>query len=163
MSVSYCRMVLRVHPELPKRLATIQERLYDETHLEYAFAAIVRGLIDLGLTQVEGVPNLAILFMGARIKRGRKPGGKVPTAVVPLDLRQGDMDLEYEDIHNNALEPQPKKEVVARLRVRRRRPLRDTTLLGPRREVDEEEDEDTDPGMELDDDDTEDEAPEGTS
>ena len=157
MSPAYCRMVLRVHPELPERLATIQDRLYDETHLEYAFAAIVRGLIDLGLTQVEGVPNLAILFMGARIKRGRKPGGKVPTAVVPLDLRQGDMDLEYEDIHNNALEPQPKREVVARLRVRRRRPLRDTTLLGPRR--DKNEDEDTDPGMDIDDEDTADSDP----
>ena len=162
MSPAYCRMVLRVHPELPERLATIQDRLYDETHLEYAFAAIVRGLIDLGLTQVEGVPNLAILFMGARIKRGRKPGGKVPTAVVPLDLRQGDMDLEYEDIHNNALEPQPKREVVARLRVRRRRPLRDTTLLGPRRDEDEDEDDDTDPGMDIDDEDTADSDPESS-
>ena len=164
MSPAYCRMVLRVHPELPERLAMIQDRLYDETHLEYAFAAIVRGLIDLGITQTEGVPNLAILFMGARIKRGRKPGGKVPTAVVPLDLRQGDMDLEYEDIHNNALEPQPKREVVARLRIRRRRPLRDTTLLGPRRDKDEDEDEDddTDPGMDIDDEDTADSDPESS-
>ena len=70
------------------------------------------------------------------------------------------MDLEYEDIHNNALEPQPKREVVARLRVRRRRPLRDTTLLGPRRDKDE--DDDTDPGMDIDDEDTADSDPESS-
>ncbi|MEO5731900.1 MAG: hypothetical protein ABI134_29675 [Byssovorax sp.] len=134
----------------------IQEHLYDETHLEYSFAAIVRGLIDLGLIQVEGVPNLAVLFMGCRLKRGRKPGGKVSTAVVPLDLRQGDMDLEYEDIHNDALGPQPKKEVVARERTRRRRrPIRNVALL-------EADDEDTDPGMDLDDADTADGEPESS-
>ena len=71
MSASHCRMVLRIPRELPERLATIQDRLYDETHQEYAFAAIVRGLIDLGLTQVEGVPCLAVMFMGCRLKRGR--------------------------------------------------------------------------------------------
>ena len=69
------------------------------------------------------------------------------------------MDLEYEDIHNDALEPQPKKEVVARQRLRRRRPLNDVALLGTRREQDE--DEDTDPGMDLDDADTADKEPEG--
>jgi hypothetical protein len=157
VSTSHCRIVLRAHPELPERLATIQEHLYEETHLEYAFAAIMRGLIALGLNQIEGAPNLAVLFMGARVKRGRKPGGKVPTAVVPLDLTQGEIDLEYEDEHNNALGPQPKKEVVARQRVRRRRPLRDAALLGPRRA----EEDDTDPGMDLDDADTADGEPDG--
>jgi hypothetical protein len=147
-------MVLRVHPELPERLAMIQEHLYQETRLEYGYAAIVRGLINLGLTQIEGVPNLAVLFMGARVKRGRKPGGKVPAAVVPLDLTQCDMDLEYEDVHNDALGPQPKKEVVSRRRARRRRsPIRDAGLLEPKPLKHDEED-DTDPGMDLEDDDT---------
>ena len=159
MTLSYCRMVLRVHPELPERLTMIQAHLFDETRIEYSYAAIMRGLINLGLAQVEGAPNLAVLFIGARVKRGRKPGGKVATAAVPLDLSQGEMDLEYEDEHHDALGPQPKKEVVARERVRRRRPLRDTTLLGPRRDKDDDED-NTDPGMSLDDDDTADEEPE---
>jgi hypothetical protein len=143
-------MVLRVHSELPERLSMIQEHLFDETRIEYSYAAIMRGLINLGLTQVEGAPDLAVLFIGARVKRGRKPGGKVATAVVPLDFTQGEMDLEYEDDHNDALGPQPKQAVVARQRVRRRRPLRDATLLGPRRD----EDDDTDPGMGPDDADT---------
>ena len=66
------------------------------------------------------------------------------------------MDLEYEDEHNDALGPQPKKEVVARERTRRRRrPIRNVALL-------EDEDEDTDPGMDLDDADTADEGPEST-
>jgi hypothetical protein len=102
-------MVLRVPPELPERLTMIQQHLYEETRIEYSYSAIMRGLINLGLTQVEGAPNLAVLFMGARVKRGRKPGSKVATAVVPLDLTQGEMDLEFEDDHNNALGPQPKK------------------------------------------------------
>ena len=151
MSVSYCRMVLRVPPELPQRLTAIQTHLFDETRIEYSYAAIMRGLIALGLTQVEGAPNLAVLFMGARVKRGRKPGGKVATAVVPLDLTKGEMDLEFEDEHHDALRP---REVVARQRVRRRRPLRDAALLGPR-------DDDTDPGMDLDDADTADGEPDG--
>ena len=156
-------MVVRVPPELAERLATIQDRLYDETHQEYAFAAIVRGLIDLGLAQVEHVPCLAVMFMGCRLKRGRKPGGKISTAVVPLDLSQGDMDLEYEDEHNDALGPQPKKEVVARERTRRRRrPIRNVALLEDEDEDGEDDDEDTDPGMDLDDADTADEGPVST-
>jgi len=38
-------MVLRVHPELPERLTMIQQHLYEETRLEYSYAAIIRGLI----------------------------------------------------------------------------------------------------------------------
>ena len=152
MSTSHCRMVVRVPRDLPERLTMIQEHLFEETRLEYSYSAIMRGLINLGLTQVEGAPNLAVLFMGARVKRGRKPGGKVPTAVVPLDLTKGEMDLEYEDDHHDALRP---RDVVARQRVRRRRPLRDATLLGSRR------DDDTDPGMDLDDADTADGEPDG--
>lgn len=121
----------------------------------------MRGLIALGLNQVEAAPNLAVLFIGARVKRGRKPGGKVATAVVPLDLSQGDMDLEYEDEHHDALRP---REVVARQRVRRRRsPIRDAGLLEPKpaKRDEGDEDENTDPGMDLDDADTADEEPDG--
>ena len=97
MSVKYCRMVLRVPPDLPERLTRIQEHLHDETRLEYPYAAIVRGLIDLGLNQIEGTPYRAVLFAGCRVKRGRKPGSRLPTVVVPLDLTKGEMDLEFED------------------------------------------------------------------
>ncbi len=76
MSARYCRMVVRVDPELPERLTMIQERLYDETRIEYAYAAIVRGLISLGLNQVEGAPNLMVLFIGARVKRGESLAGE---------------------------------------------------------------------------------------
>ena len=156
MSTSHCRMVVRVSRDLPERLTMIQEHLFEETRLEYSYSAIMRGLINLGLTQVEGAPNLAVLFMGARVKRGRKPGGKVPTAVVPLDLTKGEMDLEYEDDHHDALGPQPKQEVVARERARRhRRPIRNVALL-------EAEEEDTDPGMDLDGADTADGEPEAS-
>ncbi len=151
MSTSHCRMVVRVPCDLPERLTAIQTHLFEETRLEYSYSAIMRGLISLGLAQVEGAPNLAVLFMGCRGKRGRKPGGKVATAVVPLDLSQGEMDLEYEDEHNNALGPQPKQEVVARERARRRRRAPKPTKRG--------EDDDTDPGMDLDDADTADGEP----
>ena len=154
MSASHCRMVVRVPRDLPERLTAIQAHLFDETRIEYSYAAIVRGLIALGLNQIEGAPRLAVLFMGCRVKRGRKPGGKVATAVVPLDLTKGEMDLEYEDEHNNALGPQPKQEVVARERARRRRRAPKPTKRG--------EDDDTDPGMDLDDADTADEEPDGS-
>ena len=165
MSASYCRMVVRVPPELPERLAMIQEHLFDETRIEYPYAAIVRGLIELGLNQIEGAPRLAVVFAGCRIKRGRKPGSKVATTVVPLDLTQGEVDLEFEDEHHDDRLPKPSKEVVARQRVRRRRsPLRDAALLEPKppKPDDDDEDEPTDPGMDLDDADTADGEPEGT-
>lgn len=170
MSDRYCKMIVRVHPELPARLLTMQERLFQETLHEYSNAAIVRGLINLGLIQVEGAPNLAPLFVGARVKRGRKPGGKVATTVAKLDLTDEpdeDMDLEYEDEFNAGLLPKPKEEVVARERMRRRRhPLRDAAKRAAKptkraEEEDEEEDDDdpTDPGMDLDNADTADGEP----
>lgn len=68
------RMVLRVSPELQEDLITISERLFDETRLEYSYAAIVRGLISLGLASLAGKANLAVEFAGARVPRGRKRG-----------------------------------------------------------------------------------------
>ncbi len=88
MSARLIRMVLRVPSELPERLTTIATHLYDETRLEYSFAAIVRGLIAIGLEKIDGAPSLAVEFAGARVARGRKAGsGHVePT----IDLTQGD-------------------------------------------------------------------------
>lgn len=149
MTATYCRMVVRVHPDLSDRLTAVQTHLFDETRLEYSYSAIVRGLIDLGLTQIEGAPRLAVLFAGCRIKRGRKPGWRAATGVKSLDLSaepDDDMVLEFEDEHNDALRP---KEVVARQRTRRRRSLlRDAALLDHR-------------PVTLDDDDTADEEPDG--
>ena len=70
------RMVLRVSPELQEDLITISERLFDETRLEYSYAAIIRGLIALGLASIDGKANLAVEFAGARVPRGRKRGDR---------------------------------------------------------------------------------------
>ncbi len=68
------RMVLRVSPELQEDLINISERLFDETKLEYSYAAIIRGLISLGLASIAGKASLAVAFTGARVPRGRKGG-----------------------------------------------------------------------------------------
>ena len=68
------RMVLRVSPELQEDLISISERLFDETKLEYSYAAIVRGLISLGLATIRGKASLAVEFAGERVPRGRKGG-----------------------------------------------------------------------------------------
>ena len=68
------RMVLRVSPELQEDLINISERLYDETRLEYSYAAIIRGLISLGLASIAGKQTLAVEFAGCRVPRGRKRG-----------------------------------------------------------------------------------------
>lgn len=68
------RMVLRVSPELQEDLINISERLFDETRLEYSYAAIIRGLISLGLASLAGKASLAVEFAGARVPRGRKRG-----------------------------------------------------------------------------------------
>ncbi len=64
---------------------------------------------------------------------------------MPLDLTQGEIDLEFEDQHAEGILPKPKKEVVARAQTRRRRrPLRDAGLLEPKPALDVGlEDEDT--------------------
>ena len=68
-------MVLRVSSELQEDLISISERLFDETRLEYSYAAIIRGLISLGLASIAGKASLAVEFAGARVPRGRKRGG----------------------------------------------------------------------------------------
>ena len=67
-------MVLRVSPELQEDLITLSERLYDETRLEYSYAAILRGLIALGLASIANKASLAVEFAGTRVPRGRKRG-----------------------------------------------------------------------------------------
>jgi hypothetical protein len=67
-------MVLRVSPDLQENLISLSERLYDETRLEYSYAAIIRGLIALGLAAIVGKTSLAVAFAGARVPRGRKRG-----------------------------------------------------------------------------------------
>jgi hypothetical protein len=67
-------MVLRVAPELQQDLIGISERLFDETRLEFSYAAIIRGLISLGLAAIAGKASLAVEFAGARVPRGRKRG-----------------------------------------------------------------------------------------
>jgi hypothetical protein len=52
----------------------ISERLFDETRQEYSYAAILRGLIALGLASIAGKTSLAVEFAGARVPRGRKRG-----------------------------------------------------------------------------------------
>jgi hypothetical protein len=66
------RMVLRVSPALQEDLITISERLFVETRIEYSYAAIIRGLITLGLASIAGKASLAVEFAGTRIPRGRK-------------------------------------------------------------------------------------------
>ena len=67
-------MVLRVSPALQNDLTKIGERLFRETRIEYPCAAIVRGLIRLGLASIAGKASLAVEFAGTRIPRGRKRG-----------------------------------------------------------------------------------------
>jgi hypothetical protein len=69
-------MVLRVDRDLRGMLKSIADRLFTETAHDYSYAAIVRGLIGLGLIVVADAPKLAPLFVGVRIARGRKKGAR---------------------------------------------------------------------------------------
>src|SRR5690242_3098640 len=68
------RMVLRVSLALEEDSSTISEYLFDETRIEYPNAAIIRGLITLGLAAIAGKASLADEFAGTRLPRGRKRG-----------------------------------------------------------------------------------------
>jgi hypothetical protein len=69
-------MVIRVEPALHEALSKIAEQLLSETRSEYSCSAVTRGLIALGLVAVADVRLLAPLFLGARVKRGRKRGSR---------------------------------------------------------------------------------------
>jgi hypothetical protein len=77
------RMIVRADPGLHAGLARIAERLFSETQLEYSRAAVFRGLIAIGLAAVTDAPHLAPLFRGARLKRGRKSGGRPASPDTP--------------------------------------------------------------------------------
>ena len=74
------RMIVRVDPALHEALTKLAERLFSETRSEYSRSAVTRGLIALGLVAVADARLLAPLFLGARVKRGRKRG---PLAASP--------------------------------------------------------------------------------
>ena len=86
-------MIVRVDPGLHDALARIAERLFSETQLEYSRAAVFRGLIAVGLTAVTDAPRIAPLFLGARLKRGRRPGGRPISPDAPTEV---DCDFEEE-------------------------------------------------------------------
>jgi hypothetical protein len=73
-------MIVRVDPALNEALTKLAERLFAETRSEYSRSAVTRGLIALSLVAVADVRLLAPLFLGARVKRGRKRG---PLAASP--------------------------------------------------------------------------------
>jgi hypothetical protein len=79
------RLIVRVDPSLHEVLARIAKRLFSETRFEYSRAAIFRGLIAIGLAAVADTPRLAPLFVGARLKRGRKPGSRAALPAARAD------------------------------------------------------------------------------
>jgi hypothetical protein len=70
-------MVLRVDRSLDAQVDVIAERLFQETRDDYPRAAVVRGLIVLGLAAVARNDVLTPLFVGVRIARGRKKGDRI--------------------------------------------------------------------------------------
>jgi hypothetical protein len=118
VSAPLVRMVVRVHASLGEDLRSLSERLFDETRIEYSYAAIVRGLLALGLEKLKGKTRLAVEFVGARVSRGRKAGAR-RSSVVDLDLSKDDddLDLEFEDKHHDDIK---RKVVVARGRIKTR-------------------------------------------
>lgn len=66
------RLVIRVDRNLGVQLDVIANQLFMETAYDHSRAAVVRGLVALGLVVVEGAPHLAPLFANVRIARGRK-------------------------------------------------------------------------------------------
>lgn len=73
------RLVVRIDPALNIALADLTARLFEETRVEHSHAAIVRGLVAIGLASIADAKILAPLFVGARIPRGRKRGTRSRT------------------------------------------------------------------------------------
>jgi hypothetical protein len=66
------RKVLRVPAEMIGDVKAVQARLFEETKQAYSAAAIVRGLVTIGLEALRDRRALAAAFAGARVPRGRK-------------------------------------------------------------------------------------------
>jgi molybdopterin-guanine dinucleotide biosynthesis protein A len=71
-------MVIRIPPGLDETLTDLAGRLFDETERNHPLAAVVRGLIAIGLTVANDTPKIAPLFVGVLIARGRKKGARRP-------------------------------------------------------------------------------------
>ena len=76
MTPRFVRMVLRVGVDLDAQVDVIAERLFQETRDDYPRAAVVRGLIAIGLAAVARNDVLTPHFVGARLTRGRKKGAR---------------------------------------------------------------------------------------
>jgi hypothetical protein len=80
------RAVFRLPPELRAEIAAVALRLRVETGVEHSAAAVVRGVLVLGLASLVGRESLAPAFIGARLKRGRPRSDHGPALDVALDL-----------------------------------------------------------------------------
>ena len=78
MTPRLARMVIRIPPGLDETLTDLAGRLFDETERNHPLAAVVRGLIVIGLTVANDTPKIAPLFVGVLIARGRKKGARRP-------------------------------------------------------------------------------------
>jgi fructose-specific phosphotransferase system IIC component len=65
-------MVIRIPPGLDETLTDLAGKLFDETERNHPLAAVVRGLIAIGLAAVADAPKIAPLFVGVLIARGRR-------------------------------------------------------------------------------------------
>ena len=90
MSAPLVRMIVRLPRDLKINLSTIADRLLSETRLDYSHSAIFRGLLALGLLAVADAPNLARLFVGSRLKPGRKRGDRRAKHTADLELEPED-------------------------------------------------------------------------
>ena len=68
------RVVLRLFPELRQALDVLSARLTNETGVAFPRAAVLRGLIGLGIAAVAGHAALAPIFTASRVARGAKKG-----------------------------------------------------------------------------------------
>ena len=68
------RAAIRVPEELLGEIAIVADRLHEETGLEHSAAAVVRGLLVLGLGAIAGREQIAPAFVGVRVPRGEKQG-----------------------------------------------------------------------------------------
>jgi ABC-type amino acid transport system permease subunit len=70
------RVVLRLFPELRQALDVLAARLTNETGVAFPRAAVLRGLIGLGIAAVAGHATLTPIFIPSRVARGAKKGQK---------------------------------------------------------------------------------------
>jgi hypothetical protein len=70
------RAAVRIPEELLGEIGGVAQRLQEETGLEHSAAAVVRGLLALGLAALAGREHLAPAFVGVRVARGKKRGGQ---------------------------------------------------------------------------------------